>query len=475
MSPSIRNTLVLSILSLALTNCAIGPNYEPPKTETPNTFSELYSSLTELEPEVEWWQTLDDEILNDLIQRAIKENLDLRTAEASIRGARALLREEQLEQYPIAPAEGSVTREKTSADTFGSNNSRTENFYDAGFDATWELDFFGRIRRSIEASTAEYQAAEAGWRDVFVIVTAEVARTYMELRGAQYRLDVAQRNAENQRETYYLTQALLRGGRGTDLDIARAQAQYESTLASIPPLEAETIRSIHRLSVLVGEQPSSLKKDLLTTRSLPTLPNEINVGDPASLLRRRPDIQSAERILAAATARIGIVTADLFPRITLLGSYGSRSSSLSDFTNSDNERFRIGPSFTWAAFDLGRVRARIRAADASAEGQLALYERTVLIALEETENAFSDYIRSNRRKERLTIAAEASERAAELAQLRYQNGVDSFINVLDAESRLLTAQNELARSATESGVAYVTLYKALGGGWENYQSDIRKN
>ena len=456
-----------SILCLALVNCAVGPDYKQPEIDAQNSFFELHSSLKESKPEVEWWQTLEDEILNDLIQRAIKENHDLRTAEASIRATRAFLREEQLEQYPIVPAEGSVIREKTSADTTGLDSSRTETFYDAGFDATWELDFFGRIRRSIEAASAEHQAAEATWRDVFVIVTAEVARTYMELRGAQYRFDVAQRNAENQHETFKLTQALLRGGRGTDLDIARAQAQYESTLASIPPLEAEIIRSIHRLSVLIGEQPTTLRQELFVTKTLPLLPSEINVGEPESLLRRRPDIKSAERLLAAATASIGIATADLFPRVTLLGSYGSRSSSSSDIAESNNERFRLGPSFTWAAFDLGRVRARIRAADATAEGQLAVYEKTVLTALEETENAFSDYIRSNRRKEKLLIAAEASERAAELAQIRYQNGVDSFINVLDAESRLLTAQDELAQSSTDSGVAYVTLYKALGGGWQN--------
>ena len=467
MNTSLQKLFLSSLLCSVLTSCAVGPDYEQPKVNVPNAFSELNNSLNASKPEVEWWQTLDDEILNDLIQHAIQENHDLRTAEASIKAARAFLREEQLEKYPIVPAEGSTTREKTSADTFGSNSSRIETFYDAGFDATWELDFFGRIRRSIEAAEAEYQAAEATWRDVYVIVTAEVARTYMELRGGQYRLDVAQRNAENQQETYTLTQALLEGGRGTDLDIARALAQYETTLASIPPLEAEIIRSIHRLSVLVGEQPAHLRQSLSTAKSLPILPNEINVGDPESLLRRRPDIKSAERLLAAATATIGVATADLFPRITLLGSYGSRSSSSSDFARSNTERFRVGPSFSWAAFDLGRVRARIRAADATVEGQLAVYESTVLTALEETENAFSDYFRSNKRKERLTVAAEASERAAELAQLRYQNGVDSFINVLDAESRLLTAQDELARSSTESGVAYVALYKALGGGWEN--------
>jgi len=458
---------LLILVSILIVGCTVGPDYVSPTTQSPDEFLELRAVLKSAEPEVLWWRKLEDEQLNSLIDKAIVENHDLRIAEASIRAARAFLGEGKLERFPIVPANGSVTRERRSSDLFGTGSSSTEKFYDASFDATWELDFFGRVRRSIEALQAEYEAADAAWREVFVIITAEVARTYIELRGAQYRLDVAQRNAENQKQTYDLTIALLEGGRGTDLDISRAQAQYETTRASIPPLEDEVIQAVHRLSVLVGDQPQALRKTLLVSKDLPNLPSELSVGNPELLLRRRPDIRTAERLLASATAQIGIETADLFPRITLLGSYGSLSTSSSSFGDSRNETFRIGPSFTWAAFDLGRVRERIRAADATADGQLALYERTVLTALEETENAFSSYTRALERNERLVIAASASEKAAEIAQLRYQNGVDSFINVLDAESRLLSAQDELAQSATASGVAYVVLYKALGGGWQS--------
>ncbi len=463
MSRSIQFILIL----LTLCGCMVGPDYVPPDTQAPGQFHEVTASLEAAEPEIKWWTRLNDDELTQLIESAIKQNHDLRIAETSVRAARAFLNEGELERFPIVPINGSVTRERRSADSASVGTGSTETFYDASFDATWELDFFGRVRRRIEALEADYGAAKAAWREVFVIVTAEVARNYIELRGAQHRLDVANRNADNQKQTYELTLALLEGGRGTDLDISRAQAQYETTLATIPPLEAEVIQAIHRLSVLVGKPPHTLREKLLISKSLPTIPSDLNVGNPETLLKRRPDIQTAERLLASATAQIGVETADLFPRITLLGSYGSLSTSSSTFGDSDNETFRLGPSFTWSAFDLGRVRARIRAADATVEGQLALYERTVITALEETENAFSNFIRALSRKERLIVAANASEQAADLAQLRYQNGVDSFINVLDAESRLLSAQDELARSTISSGVAFVALYKALGGGWQD--------
>ena len=453
---------------MMLVSCAAGPNYTTPEIETPEEFSELNETLNTEAPTSEWWKTLNDEVLTKLITQAIEENHDIRVAEANFLAARALLQEQRLEFFPIVPAQGSITRQQASEDVVGPQSDRLNTVYDASFDATWELDFFGRIRRSVEALGAEYQSAAATWQDTHVIIAAEVARNYMQLRGTQYRLDVATRNAENQQQTFELTQALLEGGRGTDLDIARAQAQLETTLASIPPLEAQIARTIHRLSVLVGQNPSHLKSRLIVQDRLPELPVEINVGDPTSLLRNRPDVRVAERDLAAATARIGIVTADLYPRISIIGSYGSTATSSSRFAESSTETFSIGPLFTWAAFDLGRVRARIRAADANAEANLALFERTVLTALEEAENTFSDYTRARLRQERLSIAADSSSRAADLARLRYRNGADSFLTVLDAERRLLEAEDQLAQSATQSGVAYVALYKALGVGWQSY-------
>ncbi|MDX1518572.1 MAG: TolC family protein, partial [Gammaproteobacteria bacterium] len=258
------------------------------------------------------------------------------------------------------------------------------------------------------------------------------------------------------------------GGMGTNLDIVRSQAQLETTLASIPLIETEIMRAMHRLAVLVGKNPVELQTRLAKREPLPDLPELVSIGQPSELLRRRPDIQSAERRLAAATARIGVATADLFPRVSLNGSIGFVATSLSGLGESDFRTTSFGPFLSWPAFDLGRVRARIDAADATADGALAGYEKTVLTALEETENALVRFSRARNRQVHLGVAATASAEAVELARLRYTNGVDSFLNVLDAERQLLDIQDQLAISETETGLALVALYKALGGGWENF-------
>lgn len=458
------------LLAVGLSACTVvGPEYHPPATQVPPTFAERDVAFATSEPEAAWWQALADDTLSQLIRRALAENHDLRIAGANVRAARALLGESRFERYPIASTRASSTRERASAARNRGDGDRTQTFYDATLDASWEIDFFGRVRRSIEALTADYDAAQADQRDALVIVAAEVARTYIELRGAQLRLEVARRNAANQEQTYGMTRSLFRGGRGTELDIARAQAQLETTRASIPPLEFEVVRAIHRLDVLVGANPGELRPTLFARSVFPLLPAKLAIGKPMDLLRRRPDIESAERRLAGVTARIGVATADLFPRVSLNGSAGFVSTSLSNWTDSDSGTYSIGPFLSWAAFDLGRVRARIRAIDAGAEAQLAVYEQTVLRALEETENALANYVRTRSRSAHLNVAANASENAAQLARVRYQNGIESFLNVLDAEGRLLEIQDQLARSQIDAGLALVTLYKALGGGWQEGQ------
>lgn len=462
--------LLLSGILVAGYGCTVGPDYTQPETDLAPEFSSaddrFYSTAN---IEVDWWRDLNDTTLNQLIEQAVENNHDLRIAEANINAARAFLREVEYEKYPIVTSGGGITREEASeARSQGAPGfDRTNTFYDAGLDAVWELDFFGRVQRSVEALSADYEAAQANQRNVYVIVIAEVARTYLELRGAQYRLQVARENAENQRGTYELTISITEGGLGTNLDIVRAQAQLETTLASIPVLETEVMRTIHRLGVLVGEEPHALSTRLSNPESLPAFPELVNIGHPSELLRRRPDIQTAERNLAAATARIGVATADLFPRVSLSGSVGYLATSFTDLGTSDFRTSSFGPFLTWPAFDLGRVRARIRAADASAERLLASYEQTVLIALEETENALVQFARTRQRQAHLQIAAQATAEAVELARLRYSNGVDNFLNVLDAERQLLELQDQLAQSETETGLALIALYKALGGGWEN--------
>jgi outer membrane protein, multidrug efflux system len=458
---------LVSCLFGVLSGCAtVGPDYRAPQTQMPDAFAnQAEEGVSAEEIDTSWWRGFNDDRLNQLVDLTLANNHDVRIATARIREARALRSETTFDRYPTVTAQTFYTRERLSK-AVAPTNDRDVELYDAGFDASWELDFFGRVRRAIEASSAQVGAAEAGLQDVTVSLLAEVARNYFELRGAQNRLAVARQNAENQRQTLDLTNALLEGGRGTELDTSRAEAQLTSTLASIPPLETTVKRAIYRLGVLIGQQPTALDAELSQPRPLPTLPTLLALGRPEDLLRRRPDIRVTERNLATATANIGVVTADLFPRVTFTGSIGIQAGSFLGLGQGGSDRFTVGPGIFWAAFDLGRVRARIRAADAQTEASLAQYEQRVLLALEETDGALIDFNRQQARRELLRASAQASEKATGLARLRYQSGVADFLTVLDAERTLLEAQDRLADSETLTATALVAVYKALGGGWE---------
>jgi outer membrane protein, multidrug efflux system len=450
--------------AVLLAGCAVGPDYERPQIDAPATFASADGAVyAAAEPVLAWWQTLDDPLLQGWLETALLQNHDIRIAETNLRAARAVLGSRRLERYPIATSQLSAIEHDQSAAISLAPDQR---FYDASLDVAWELDFFGRVRRSVQAAAADANAATEALRDTYVIVAAELARTYFELKGTRYRLSVAQRNADNQRQTFELTQALLEGGRGTDLDIARARAQLESTLASIPPLERAINGGSHRLAVLVGELPETFATALPADAELPPLPQVLEIGDPAGLLRRRADVRFAEYALQAETARVGVAMGDLFPRVSLLGSVGWVATSASDLGESGTRATSFGPFLSWAAFDLGRVRAGIRVANADMDAALLRYEQTVLIALEETENALLSFTSARARQARLEVAAAASQQAADLARLRYRDGADSFLTVLDAERRLLEAQDQLAQSATDTGLAFVVVYKALGGGWQ---------
>jgi multidrug efflux pump len=458
--------LVPGLLGLVNGCKAVGPDYSEPTVQVPADFANQdQPGMLTSDVEVAWWRGFQDEELNQLVGEALADNHDLRIATARLREARALLSFTEFDRYPTVTTRGTYAYERLSQAAAG-DADRDRELYHVGFDASWELDFFGRVRRTIEASTADVGAAEASRRDVIVSLLAEVAGNYFELRGVQNQLAVARQNAENQRQTLELTQALLEAGRGTELDVSRAEAQLNGTLSIIPPLETRIARASHRLGVLIGQQPTVLVTTLSVPLPLPGLPTLIALGKPQDLLRRRPDIRVAERTLAAATARVGVVTADLFPRITVLGSIGVEAGSLRGFGQGGIEAFSIGPSIFWAAFDLGRVRARIRGADARTEAALAQYEQRVLVALEETENALVDFQRQQTRRDFLRASAQASEKAFGLAKLRYQFGVSDFLTVLDAERTRLLAQDLLADSETRTALSLIAVYKALGGGWE---------
>lgn len=479
---------LLTALLVSTIACTVGPDYVPPNPELPETFERLDIETTEKswtatstagqrdaaegiallagEPEVQWWRQLGDPVLSDLVARAHDANLDLRIAEANLAQARALLGIDRWDRYPSATAEAAVEELESSGANLPPGIDRSLTYYSAGLDASWEIDLFGRVRRRIEAGGAEYEARLADRRAVVVAVAGEVGRTYMELRGAQRRLRVARSNVTNQEESLELVQALLEAGRGSELELAQARAQVATTLASLPHLEFLVAQAVHRLSVLVGEPPGALRSLLEADATLPPVPDRIVVGDTAGLLRRRPDIAAAERRLAASTARIGVATADLFPRLSLSGSFGYLATSLDDLGDERARTTSFGPFLSWAAFDLGRVRQRIRANEAGAEAALGDYEKAVLVALEEAENALVRLQRARQSQAHLRRAEEAAKEAAELAQIRYEHGLDSFLTVLDAEARRLAAEDALALGATETGSAFVALYEALGGGWQ---------
>jgi outer membrane protein, multidrug efflux system len=460
--------VALPLLAAALAGCAVGPDYVRPATPVAERFDQAANTTYSSEDAVaEFWTLFEDETLQRLVNDASTANHDLRIALARVTEVRALRREARLDLAPTITAGAGYTDRRLPAVEAVPGIPRDQELYDAGFDALWELDFFGRLRRGAEAASAEVGAAEAGLRDAQVIVTAEVTRTYFELRGQQQQLDVARRNVANQRTTLDLTQVRLDAGRGTELDTSRAQAQLSSTRAKIAPLEAAVARSTHHLGVLTGREPGALRAMLAPSESLPELPTVAAVGDPAELLRRRPDIRIAERELAAATARIGIAVADLFPRVTFTGSAGYVAGSFEGLGDDGSSATLIAPGLSWAAFDLGRVRARIAGARARSDGALLRYEQIVLRALEETENALVTHARSREQLAHVADAARASSTAAGLARLRYENGASDFLQVLDAERSLLESEDRLAQTRTETATSLVAVYKALGGGWEN--------
>jgi multidrug efflux system outer membrane protein len=460
------NFLLAPLAAAVLAACAVGPDYHAPDTPAPATFDHAVQVYSPEQTVADFWRHFDDALLAKLVDQALDSNYDVRIALSRVAEARALRRDVAFDLAPSIGAGGGYTETRVSRAQTLAGAPRGTEFYDAGFDAFWELDFFGRVRRGLEASDAQLGAIEAARRDALVIVSAEVTRTYFELRGYQQQLDVARRNVSNQQSTLDLATARLDAGSGTEFDTARAQAQLSATLGTIAPLEAAVARTIHRLSVLVGREPGALRGELALAGHLPALPGIVPVGDPAGMLRRRPDIRVAERELAQSTANIGVAVADLFPRVTFTGSAGYVAASAGDLGTSGTDAFVLAPGISWSIFDLGHVQARIAASRARQQTTLLRYEKTVLNALEETENSLVSHARARDRLVHDEAAVKASATAADLARVRYENGASDFLQVLDAERTLLQSEDQLARSRTEAATSLIAVYKSLGGGWE---------
>lgn len=459
-------------LTLGLAACSVGPNFlRAPAVTEPPAFPALADAgpLTATEPPGEWWTRLNDPQLDRLIGRSLAANYDVRVALANLESARAVLAQTETQLLPTVDARGQIqeSRQQPAALQPGARSAPTRTATSLGLNLTWELDLFGRVRRLVEAAEADAAQAEALRNDVLTAVAADVARAYIDLRGNQLRLDVASRNAANQLSTYDLTRTLRDAGRGTDLDIARARSQLDNTLATIPPLQAGIVSARNRLSTLTATPLGALTEELALPKPLPTVPPFVAAGDPAGLIRRRPDIRAAERALAAASARIGVATADLFPRIQLLGNIGIAATDPTALGTGGAFGFGIGPSLSWNIFDREAIYARIRQSDAAADANMARYEKTVAGSLEEADSALTAYARELERERRLAAAAEASRQAASLARLRYDAGTEAFLTVLDAERTLLGAEDQLAVSDIQIARNLINVYKALGGGWES--------
>jgi NodT family efflux transporter outer membrane factor (OMF) lipoprotein len=446
------------------------PNIETPLSQPSRRFdgrpmpSARFTTETSPSP---FWRDLGDTTLTELVERALRANTDVRAAEARLGGARASRRLAALDLLPTVTAVGSALRQRQSLAQVPGLSSQLpqQDVWNVGFDASWEVDLYGRLSRTVGAQSAFTQSAEHALEDVQVSLAAEVARTYFELRGAQRQLEVARRNAENQRRTVSLAEDRLAAGRGTAFDTERARAVLYLTLAATPAIESRITSDRERLGVLLGRGSETLPAALAEGGELLHLPDTVRVGSPEQLVRRRPDVLSAERQLAAQSLLVGTARAEYLPRLTIGASVGYAATTFDSLTRNGTSRVLIGPTLSWPLLDLGRVEERVDQAEARREEARAEYTAIVLRAVGETQSALVAYDRAHARLALLTEAARASTTAAALAQQRFEAGLTDFLQVLDAQRTQLDAENQLAEGHTAAATALIALYKASGGTW----------
>jgi outer membrane protein, multidrug efflux system len=471
-----RSVAILLASTVVLGGCTVGPDYMKPEAALPAGWSQPLDAGVKEQPVnlAEWWRVFHDTTLDSLVDRALRANLDMREAAARIWEVRAQQRIATADRYPQLDSSGSATRNRYSQGSqFGGVlGGRELDIFQIQFDATWEPDVFGGIRRSVEAAQADAEAATENHRGVLVTLLGDVARNYMEVRGLQHRIAVTRQNIHTQRLTLELTTVRFKAGLSNGLDVARAEAQMTTTAAGLPALESSLQQALHRLAVLLGQEPCALQGEI-GNAVVPPIPPGVPVGLPSDLLRRRPDIRKAERELAAATARIGAATADLFPKFSLTGQGLFQSLDAETLFNWPNRQWTIGPTFSWPIFYAGRIRANIHAQNARQEQALARYEKAVLTALEEVENALVSYTKEQQRYSALSDAVAANRLSFTLATERYLKGLANFLDVLDAERSLYSSEDQLVQSEQAVRVNLVALYKALGGGWDSAAADFQ--
>lgn len=460
--------------SLGLFGCKVGPDYQEPVVPVQDDWTAaVEAEMTEETPDIErWWEALDDPTLTDLIRRSELANLDLRRSVARVAEARALRGIAKGDLYPNLVLDGSYSYTQLSDNSpvgqivigAGGENEPVEQWSTSAGSA-WEIDLFGRIRRNVEAADARLMAGIEDYRDVLVSLYAEVALNYVDVRSLQLRLEFARSNAEGQRGSLQLTRDRFNAGLTSALDVAQAEQNLAQTESLIPALESALNQALNRLAVLLGEQPGALHAELASAGEIPATPSDIMTGVPADLLRRRPDIRRAERLLAAETALIGVAKADLYPTFSISGFIEGVASTFTGQFESEGVGWGIIPGFRWDLFQGGKIRNNIHAQEARTEQALYGYQQTVLLALEEVEDALVAYDRERQRRDRLQEAVDASGRAVDLVRTQYLAGLTNFQNLLDSQRSLFQQQDQLAESEGRVVQALVVLNRALGGGW----------
>jgi len=455
---------------LVLQGCMVGPDYVAPETELPDQWTQqLSEGLTEGEADLRtWWTYLDDPELDSLIERATVGNLDLKQAVARIRQARAAFGIATGEIAPSIDAQGQTQTSRVSnnvSEGTAPPQSRTDTFYGLGLDSTWEIDLWGRIRRNIESADASIGASIEDFRDVLVVLYAEVANTYVQIRTLQSRITSALSNVKTQQGALQLTVDRNRAGLAPDLDVKQAELNLATTQAFVPTLRAALAQNVNRLAVLLGAYPAALHTELEQSAPIPEPPAEVIVGLPTELLRQRPDIRSAERQLAAQNAQIGVATADLYPSLSLTGSFAFESFSASDLLKWESRAFSFGPTVRWNIFDAGRIRSNILVQDALTEELLANYEQTVLTAVEDVESAMAAYVQELQRRQALERSVVAARASVNLVDTLYRSGLTDFQNVLDTQRSQFQQEDSLAESQGLVTQNLISVYQSLGGGW----------
>ena len=494
-----RTLSLMAILvgAAAVTGCTMGPDFKRPDLASPGSWFagpkeavRPKRSMPVAEPvDPNWWTLFGDPVLTGLEHRVAAENLDVQAASIRLTESRAQVGFARASEFPTLNGNLSYTRQRASNNGFfsiapgaagraangasGSNPGGIQtrglqpfDIFQGGFDASWEVDFWGRVRRSVESATSSAEAADEAKRSALMSSLAEVARDYIQLRGVQAQLEIARDNIRTARQSLNLTQQRAAGGLTTDLDVANASAQLRITLAQIPTLEQQEAQSINALSLLLGLPPNGLRTELATAKPVPPVPPRVPVGLPSELARRRPDIRQAEAQLHAATADIGVAEANFYPSLKLTGSIGLQSLQINHAFDLNSKQYAAGPGLTIPLFEGGQLRASLQLREALQQEAAINFQKTVLQAWHDVDNALTAYQAEQARRDELIQAVADNRRAVGLAQSRYQQGVADFLTVLDAQRSLLGAQLQLADSTTTVSSNLVALYKALGGGWE---------